>query len=120
MAEPSSTSGVGLAAVMVALLGPAAGEYATIVFAALAGSLWPLAVSAGIGRTAGALLVLRLVLTSTALTGVTAWAIHAQWGVPVTTSIAPVAFVIAAIGDHWRGLIAALAARAKRALSGKA
>lgn len=120
MAEPTSSgASIGLAAVMVALLGPAAGEYAAILFAALAGSLWPLAVAEGVSRSQGALLVIRLVLTSVALTGVLAWAIEHHWSVPVTTSIAPVAFFVAALGDHWRSLIAAVAARARRVIGGR-
>ena len=38
MPEPTSTSGISLAAVSIALLGPMAGPYALIVFAALAGA----------------------------------------------------------------------------------
>lgn len=120
MAEPASTtSGAGLAVTLVALVGPAAGEYATIMFAALAGALWPLSAAAGLTRAAGALMVLRLVLTAFALTGVVAWWVQSTWHVPATTLLAPVAFGISALGDNWRSLIAALVARAGAILSGR-
>lgn len=119
MTEPASTtSGVGLVVALVALLGPAAGEYATILFAALAGALWPLSAAAGITRAAGALMVLRLVLTAFALTGVIAWWVQSTWHVPATTILAPVAFGISALGDNWRPLISAVVARASALVSG--
>lgn len=119
MAEPASTSSTSLAAALVVVLGPVAGEYAAVVFAALAGALWPLSAKSGITRLDGAWLLLRLVLTAIVLTGAVVWLIYRQTGVPLTVSAAPVAFVIAAIGDRWRGLFAAVADRAKRALGGQ-
>ncbi len=124
MAEPASSSaagaaaGTGAAAAAVALLGPAAGDYATIVFAALAGALWPLSGREGITRTQGALLVLRLVGTSAALTGALAWWVHQEWQLPATVVLAPLSFGVAALGDHWRDLIAAAWSRIRAAVSG--
>lgn len=120
MTEPTSTASgsIGLAALMIAVFGPAAGEYATIVFAALAGALWPLSSRGDLSRREGAVVVLRLVLTSAALTGALAWWVERSWGVPATTILAPCAFVIAAFGDHWTALIAELAKRFKTFIRG--
>lgn len=125
MAEPAASSaagaaaGTGAAAAAVALLGPAAGDYATIVFAALAGALWPLSGREGITRMQGALLVLRLVGTSTALTGALAWWVHRQWpDLPTTVVLAPLSFGMAALGDHWRELIAELWNRVRALVMG--
>lgn len=41
MAEPTTTAGgISIAAVLIALLGPLAGQYTVIVMAAMAGALW--------------------------------------------------------------------------------
>lgn len=121
MAEPATPSaGVGLAAALIAALGPAAGEYATIVFAALAGALWPLAQRAEITRTQGALLVLRLVMTAAVLTSIVAWWIESTWHVPAATTMAPVAFLISALGERWGGLLDSLAERVKALIGGRA
>lgn len=122
MAEPASTTAgsAGLAAILIALLGPAAGEYATIVFAALAGALWPLSSREGLTRTQGAMMVLRLVLTAAAFTGLLAWWVGGQWGVPATTLLAPGAFAISALGDNWRPLITAAGQRLRALITGRA
>lgn len=101
MAEPASPS-VGIVAVAVALLGPMAGEYAVIVLAALAGSLWALARADTPTRTHGALLVMRLVLTAIVLTGGVAWWLEASYEWPVHQMLAPVAFAIGALGERWQ------------------
>lgn len=121
MAEPTAAAagGAGLATVLIALLGPAAGEYATIVFAALAGAMWPLSSRDGLTRTQGAMMVLRLVLTAAAFTGLLAWWAGGQWGVSATTLLAPGAFAIAALGDNWRPLIAATGTRLRSLITGR-
>lgn len=122
MADPASTTagGAGLATLMIALLGPAAGEYATILFAALAGALWPLSARDGLTRPQGAMLVLRLVLTAAAFTGLLAWWVGGHWGLPATTLLAPGAFAIAAFGDNWRPLISAAGTRLRSLITGRA
>ena len=82
---------MGLAAALVAVLGPVAGEYAAILFAALAGALWPLSARKGITRGEGALLLLRLVATSVVLTGMAAYYVHQYTGVPVLTAMSEIA-----------------------------
>jgi len=107
MAEPTSPT-AGIAAAAIALLGPLAGDWAIIVFASLAGSLWPLTAQQHSSRTASALFVLRLVLTSASLTGTAAWWIETNWHLPARHMLAPVAFAIAAVGEGWRAVFQAV------------
>lgn len=98
MAEPQTS----VAAVVVALLSPLAGPFSVIVFAALAGATWPLAAADTATRKQGAFLLVRLVLTSAALTGFIAFLVEQQFGFPANKVLAPVAFLIAWFGDAWR------------------
>lgn len=98
MAEPQTSA----AALVVALLSPLTGPFAVIVLAALAGATWPLAAADTATRRQGAFLLIRLVLTSVALTGFIAFLVEQQLGFPANKVLAPVAFVIAWIGDAWR------------------
>jgi hypothetical protein len=118
MAEPTSTGSAGLAVVLIALLGPAAGEYATIVFAALAGSLWPLSSRSSPSRSDGAFFVIRLVLTASVLTSVVSWYVERKLSLPTHNALAPVAFSIGAIGDNWKGLITAITSRLRKKIGG--
>lgn len=60
MAEPTATSATafGLTALSVSLLGPLAGPYALIAFAALSGAMWPLSAAETTTKLAGAWLLL--------------------------------------------------------------
>lgn len=98
MAEPQTSA----AAVVVALLSPLTGPFSVIVFAALAGATWPLAAADTATRKQGAFLLLRLVLTSVALTGFIAFLVEQQVGYPANKVLAPLAFLIAWFGDAWR------------------
>lgn len=98
MAEPQTSA----AAVVVALLSPLTGPFSVIVFAALAGATWPLAAADTATRRQGAFLLIRLVLTSAALTGFIAFLVEQQLGFPANKVLAPVAFLIAWFGDAWR------------------
>lgn len=114
MAEPS-TSTTGIVAAATVLLGSAvAGEYAVIVLAALAGSLWALSSAETATRAQGAGLVLRMVLTATVLAGSFAWWAESQLELPSTHLVAPAAFVIAAVGNRWRAVLDALGERLRR------
>ena len=101
MAEPTAPTTVGIVVLASAVLGPAAGEYAVIVLSALAGGLWALGKLATPSRTAGALLLLRLLLTAVVLTGGAAWWIDSHYQIPAHQLLAPIAFLIAALGDRW-------------------
>ena len=121
MAEPHST-GTSLIVGAIVASAPLAGDYAAIVFASLAGALWPLSAAPGITRVAGAMLVARLVMTSSALTGFVARMIEQQYNIPMSYVISPVAFAIAMFGDNWRtvaGVAASsLVTRVKALISG--
>lgn len=98
MTEPQAN----IAAVVVAIVSPFFGQYAIVLFAALAGALWPLSAASTSTRRDGALLLLRLVATSAALTGFVAWMLEQRLGFPASKAVAPVAFLIAWFGDAWR------------------
>lgn len=120
MPEPTSTAaGLSLTALSIALLGPAAGPWALILFAALAGAQWPLSSTATGSRAAGAWLLLRCTLTSLVLTAALSAVLEAQFGWAAGELLAPVAFFVAALGNGWRPVIGALGAAAS-ALLGRA
>lgn len=106
MAEPTtSTAATGLVALAIAFLGPAAGEYAVIVLAALAGALWALQRMPTHTRADGALLVFRLVLTAVVLTGGAAWWLETQHQLPSQQVLAPIAFLIGGWGERLPALV---------------
>ncbi|MDD2663951.1 MAG: hypothetical protein PHD19_09340 [Dechloromonas sp.] len=118
MAEPTTTGGISLTVIFVALLGPLAGPYALIAFAALAGALWPLSAQTTATRTEGAWLLLRCTLTAIVMTGVAASILERQWQIPVNEALAPVALLIGALGNGWRPVFSGLSAGLS-ALAGK-
>lgn len=109
MAEPTTTTGISLTALAVAVAGPVFGPYSAILFAALAGSLWPLSSAEGLSRVSGAWLLLRCVLTSVVLTGAIAAAVGTHYDLPTTELLSPVAFFIGALGNGWRPVFSAVA-----------
>lgn len=111
MADPTTTSagGISLTTLFVALFGPLAGPYALIVFAALAGALWPLSSTETETRAAGAWLLLRCTLTAIALTAFIGQGIDKLYGIPAVEALSPVAFAIGALGNGWRPVFVALA-----------
>lgn len=119
MAEPSTSAGVSLTVIFVALLGPMAGPYALIAFAALAGAMWPLSASATATRMDGAWLLLRCTLMAIVLTVSLASGIERLWAIPAHEALAPVALLIGALGNGWRPVFESIGA-AVRALIGRA
>lgn len=115
--EPASGS-ISLTVLLIAFLGPAAGQYALIVFAALGGSLWPLATMGNIGKFGGAMFLLRIVSTAVILTGSAAYYLEHKYDIPAVHGMALVAFVIGALGNGWdivlTGLRSAFVAAASR------
>ncbi len=108
MSEPTTTAAqVGLVALAIALFGPLAGQYAVIVMASLAGALWTLSETQTRGA-GSALLVARLVLTAVVLAGSATWWIESRYGLPAHQILSPVAFLIGAFGNRWRGAIRVL------------
>lgn len=105
MAEPTSTSSLSLAALAIALLGPAAGPFALIIFAALAGALWPLSAATTMTRKAGAGLLIRCTLMAVVLTGGLAMLLGHYHDLPEHEMLAPLAFAIGALGNGWRPVL---------------
>lgn len=118
MTEPTLPSAVGIVAIGVALLGPMAGPYAVIVLAALAGALWALAQAPTATRAAGAMLLLRLVLTAVVMTSGVAWLLESQYAWPAHQMLAPVAFLIGMGGDRWRYVVDVIVKSVGRRIGG--
>lgn len=119
MAEPTASTAFGLTAISVALLGPMAGPYALIAFAALSGAMWPLSAADTTAKLAGAWLLLRCTLTALLLTAFMAGLLDRWFEVHVLDTLAPVAFAIGALGNGWRPVFDALGS-ALSALLGRA
>lgn len=102
MAEPTSTSGMSLTVLAIAVLGPMLGPYAVIIFAALAGAMWPLYAAETTSRKAGAWLLIRVTTTAVVLTAFLATAIERRYGVSAVESLGPVALLIGALGNGWQ------------------
>ena len=117
MAEPSSSAGVTLTMAAVGVLGPLAGPYAVIIFAALAGAMWPLS-AVRTDPCEGAWLLLRCTLTAVVLTVFAAQLIERYTGWPAHSALAPIALAIGAMGNGWRSIFGALG-NALRALAGR-
>jgi hypothetical protein len=107
MAEPS-TSSISITALAIAVLGPMMGPYALIVFAALAGALWPLSTMPTVTRMQGAAFLVRVVALAVVLTGTAAYWIETKYKVPAVESVALVAFCIGAMGNGWRPVLQGL------------
>lgn len=102
MAEPTASTAFGLTAISVALLGPMAGPYALIAFAALSGAMWPLSAAETTTKLSGAWLLLRCTVTALLLTAFLAGLLERWVGLQPVESLAPVAFAIGALGNGWR------------------
>ncbi|RZI79535.1 MAG: hypothetical protein EOP38_25160 [Rubrivivax sp.] len=107
MPEPSSGAFAG--ALATAMLSPFVGEYAVILMAAAAGATWPLSAAKTATRMDGAKLFLRLIGTAAVLTSFFAWLLETYAGWPSAKVMGAVSFTIAAMGDKWRPVIAAVA-----------
>lgn len=119
MPATTSSAGISLTVLSVAVLGPTLGPYALIVFAALAGALWPLSAADTPSKVAGAWFMLRCTLTAVLLTASLASMIELAWGYSAMEALAPVAFLIGALGNGWRPVFAAVGS-ALLALVGRA
>ena len=104
MAEPTSSS-ITVTALLIGLLGSAAGQYACIVMAALAGALWPLSWMDVETRKQGAMFLLRVVSAAVILTGSVAYWLETEYKFPAAYSLSGVAFLIGALGNGWRPVL---------------
>ena len=109
-AVETAAGGASLTVIFVALLGPMAGPYVLIVFAAVAGAMGPLSAASTETRWQGFWLLLRCTATALVLTSVIAGLIERLWGLPVSEGLAPVALVVGAMGNGWRPVFVAIAA----------
>lgn len=107
MAEPTSTTAttVGLYSLFITLFGVAAGEYALIIFASLAGGIWAVGSIKTIDRKAAGRLLLKIVAMAIVLTGCAANFVEWKWGWPMKQALAPVAFIIGFLGNRWHPLV---------------
>lgn len=108
MAEPTTASGVSITALLIALLGPLAGQYAVIVMAALAGALWPLSTMEMPTRRAGAAFLFRIVSAAVLLSGSGAWYLEQNYQFPAVHGMAVAAFFIGAMGNGWSPVFLAM------------
>lgn len=108
MAEPTSTASISLTVLAVSFLGPLAGPYAVIVFAALAGAMWPLSAHTTGSKLEGAWLLTRCTLTAVILTGVLATFLERYLAVPINEGLAPIALIVGALGNGWRPVFDAI------------
>jgi len=109
-AVETAAGGASLTVIFVALLGPMAGPYVLIVFAAVAGAMWPLSAARTDTRWQGFWLLLRCTAMALVLTSVISGVVEQLWGLPVSEGLAPVALVIGAMGNGWRPVFISLAA----------
>lgn len=108
MAEPTTASGATFTALLIALLGPLAGQYTVIVMAALAGALWPLSTMEIPTRRAGAAFLFRIVSAAVLLSGFGAWCLEQNYRVPAVHGMAVAAFIIGAMGNGWTPVFRAM------------
>jgi hypothetical protein len=104
MTEPA-TGTFSLAVIAIAILGPMAGPYALIVFAALAGAQWPLSSDKTLNWISGGWLLLRCTLTAVVLTGAIGAYLQTKYQIRIDESAGYVAFAIGALGNGWRPVI---------------
>ncbi len=117
VAEPN-TSGVSLAALLIAAAGPVAGQYGLIVMGALAGAMWPIKTMKFASKLEGALFLLRIVITAVFLSGSLAWYLSSKTDLPVYEALAVVSLLIGAMGNGWGSIFRGLREAAMAALRG--
>lgn len=112
MSEPISTSGAAgaaLVAIVSSLVGSRLGPLATIVVAALIGTLVSLGEVDTTSRTDAAKYVARYVAMAAILSGTLAYLVERYLGIPAVELLALVAFVIGWVGNRWLALREAIA-----------
>lgn len=101
MAEPTSATTLSLVGLGVALFGAAAGPYAAIIFAALAGGLYSTSRYETSSKASAAWTLLRIVVVAVVLSGAAVWGIETTFGWSSPHLVALVAFTIALFYDKW-------------------
>lgn len=108
MNEHTTLLGQLASAFFVAAAGYVSGDYGSIIFGAIAGSVWPLSAADTRTRVHSAVLLFKLVMTACALTGFVAYLLEQYQSVPATRAMAPIAFGIAIVGDRWVRVVEAV------------
>lgn len=117
MAEPTTTSSAGLLGLFVVLFGPVFGEWALILYAALAGGMWTVSRIETQTHKQAAWLLIKLVLTAFVFTSLAASVIETHWNIPAKQILAPAAFLIAFVGEKWQGIAQLIYDKVSNALS---
>ena len=102
MAEPNSSS-IGLIVLLIGGLSPFMGQFALIVACSLVGAMWSLRRAETQGnKKAGAIFLLRIVLTACVLSGAGATLLSNVAGISSYDAMAIVALIIGAVGNGWK------------------
>lgn len=108
MSEPQATvvqGGASLVGGLIVLAGPQIGPWLAVLAASFVGSLWTLGASDTDDKGRAFLLLLRINLTSLALTGCVAVPVVTYNLLPYEYALPAVAFCLGAIGAHYKSLI---------------
>lgn len=89
----------------VALAGYVTGDTVTIILGATFGALWAIGNAETKSRWDALILVVKLVGTALALTGLLAYLLETNGHVPATRTLAPIAFLISMVGTRWPKLV---------------
>lgn len=104
MHEPGTSAFI-LTSAFIAVLGPALGPFALLLFGAAAGSFLAMSKAPAMTRWEGARFVFIGMGLSLALSGLCVWLLERFTAIPGHLALVPVAFVIAAGRDHILGLV---------------
>lgn len=99
-------SGERLTALFVLAVGPVAGPWLLIVAAAGSGALIGVSGVETASRVEALRLAVALMAMAIFLTGILASMLERMYGIPVNELIAPVAWIIGALGRRWRPILA--------------
>lgn len=89
------------AAFAVASASYLSGDYGTIIFASLAASIWPIAGASTSSRLEGAVVLIKVVTMSVALTHPIAYALDKLANMPLEHTLSPISFFISVMGNRW-------------------
>lgn len=113
-----TNAGASLTGGLVAWLGPAAGPWASVVLAAFIGAMWTVGAVETSTRLHAGLLLFRIVLTASLLTGALAWVLASYTSFPLEHVLPLTAFALGALGDKFGTLKDAVVARLQSKLRG--
>lgn len=121
MSEPHATVVQGSASLvggLIVLAGPDLGPWLAVMAASFVGSLWTIGATDTEDKSRAFLMLLRINLTSCALTGCVAVPVVSYNLLPYEYALPAVAFCLGAIGAHYKSLIAWAIGKAKSKAGG--